>query len=90
MTQYPFYRRLGEPQGQSGQVQKISPLLGLDPRIVQPVVRSYTHYAILAHHQTLTTKTNHLLYRKAVAFYYENHVKHINTLSGRRVGVQGL
>jgi hypothetical protein len=48
------------------------------------------HYTILAHHQTLTTKTNHLLYRKAVAFYYENHVKHINTLSGRRVGVQGL
>jgi len=24
-TQYPFYRRLGEPQGWSGQVWKISP-----------------------------------------------------------------
>ena len=31
-TQFPLYRRLGEPQGQSGQVQKISPPPGFDPR----------------------------------------------------------
>jgi len=35
--QYPFYRRLGGPQGQSGQVRKIFPPLGFDPWTVQPV-----------------------------------------------------
>ena len=36
-TRYPLYRRLGGPQGQSGQVWEISPPLGFDPRTVQPV-----------------------------------------------------
>jgi len=36
-TLYPLYRRLGGPQGQSGQVRKISPPPGFDPRTVQPV-----------------------------------------------------
>jgi hypothetical protein len=36
-TRYPLYRRLGGPQGRSGQVQKISPPLGFDPRTVQRV-----------------------------------------------------
>ena len=34
-TRYPFYRRLGEPQGRSGQVRKISPPPGFDPRTVE-------------------------------------------------------
>ena len=33
-TRYPLYRRLGVPQGQSGQVRKISPPPGFDPRTV--------------------------------------------------------
>ena len=36
-TRYQLYRRLGGPQGRSGQVRKISPPLGLDSRTVQPV-----------------------------------------------------
>ena len=36
-SRYPFYRRLVVPQGRSGQVLKISPPTGFDPRIVQPV-----------------------------------------------------
>jgi len=36
-TRYPLYRRLGGPQGRSGQVRKISPQPGFDPRTVQPV-----------------------------------------------------
>jgi hypothetical protein len=36
-TRYPLCRRLGERQGQSGWVQKISPPPEFDPRIVQPV-----------------------------------------------------
>jgi hypothetical protein len=33
-TRYPLYRRLGGPQGRSGQVRKISPPPGFDPRIL--------------------------------------------------------
>jgi hypothetical protein len=40
-TRYPLYRRLGGPQGRSGQVQKISPPPGFDPRTVQPVASRY-------------------------------------------------
>ena len=42
---YPLYRRLGGPQGRSGQVWKISPTPGFDPRTVQPVASRYTDYA---------------------------------------------
>jgi hypothetical protein len=48
MTRYPFYRRLGRPQGQSGWELKISSPPGFDPRTVQLVVSCYTDYAILA------------------------------------------
>jgi len=34
---YPLYRRLGGHQRRSGLIRKISPLLGLDSRTVQPV-----------------------------------------------------
>ena len=44
-TRYTLYRRLGGPQGQSGQVRKISPPPGFDPRTVQPVASRYTDYA---------------------------------------------
>jgi len=43
-TPYPLYRRLGGLQGRSGQVQKISPPPGFDPRTVQPVASRYTRY----------------------------------------------
>ena len=46
MTWYPLYRRLGGPQGQSGQVQKISPPPGFDPRTVWPLASRYTDYGI--------------------------------------------
>ena len=44
-TQYPFKRRLGGLQGESGQVPKISPPTSFDPRTVQPVGSRYTDYA---------------------------------------------
>jgi hypothetical protein len=37
-TRYPLYRRLGGTQNRSGQVRKILPPPGFDPRIVQSVV----------------------------------------------------
>ena len=44
-TQYPLYRRLGGPQGRSGQVRKISPPPEFDAWTVQPVGSRYTNYA---------------------------------------------
>jgi hypothetical protein len=44
-TRYPLYRRLGGPQGRSGQVQKILSPPGFDPRTVQPVGSRYTNCA---------------------------------------------
>ena len=45
-TRYPLYRSLGGPECRSGQVRKISPPPGFDPRTVQPVASRYTAYAI--------------------------------------------
>ena len=42
-TRYSLYRRLGGPQGRSGQVWKISPPPGFDPRTVQPIA-SWTEH----------------------------------------------
>ena len=44
-TRYPLYSRLGGPQGRSGEVRKISPPPGFDPRTVQPVASRYADYA---------------------------------------------
>ena len=44
-AQCPLYRRLDWPQGRSGQVRKISPRPGFDPRTAQPVASRYTDYA---------------------------------------------
>ena len=49
-TWYLLYRRLGGPQGLSGQVRKISPPPGFDTRTVQPIASQYTDYAIPARH----------------------------------------
>ena len=43
--QYPFYRRLGGFQDRSGQVRKISPPPGFDPRTIKPVGSRYNDYA---------------------------------------------
>jgi hypothetical protein len=48
-TRYPLFRRPGGPQGRSGQVRKISPPPGFDPRTVLPAASRYTDYAIPAH-----------------------------------------
>ena len=46
-NRYPLYR-LGGPHIRSGQVRKISPQSGFDPRTVQPVASCYTDCAIPA------------------------------------------
>jgi len=44
-TRYTLYRRQGGPQGRSGQLRKIFPPPGFDPRDVQPVLSRYTDRA---------------------------------------------
>jgi hypothetical protein len=48
-TQYLLYRRLGGTQGRSGEVRKISPPPGFDPRTVQLVGSLYPDYATRLH-----------------------------------------
>jgi len=43
-TRYPFYRRLGGPQGRSGRAENIVPT-GIKSRTVQPIVSRYTDWA---------------------------------------------
>jgi hypothetical protein len=56
-TRYPLYRRLGGPQGRSGQVRKISPPPGFHPRTVQPVASRYTDYATRPRYSRAVTLT---------------------------------
>ena len=42
-TRYPFYRRLGEPQGRSRRAENLVPT-GIGYRTVQPVVSRYTDW----------------------------------------------
>jgi hypothetical protein len=48
-TQYPLYKRLDGPRGQSRWVRKILPPLGLDPQTLQPIASHYIDCAIPAH-----------------------------------------
>ena len=55
-TRYPLYRRLGDTQGRSGQVRKISPPPAFDPRTVQPVASRYTVWATRPTRITVATE----------------------------------
>ena len=43
-TRYPFYRRLGGPQGRSGRAENLVPT-GIRSRAVKPIVGRYTDWA---------------------------------------------
>ena len=43
-TWYPFYRRLGGPQGRSGQAENLIPT-GIRSQTIQPIVSRYTDWA---------------------------------------------
>jgi len=44
-ARYPLCRRLGGPQGRSGQVRKISPPPGIDPQTIHPVAKTMLYRA---------------------------------------------
>jgi hypothetical protein len=64
-TRYPLYRRVSGPQGRSGQVRKISPPPGFDPRTVQPVDSRYTVWAT----QPLRLLCQNINNKKIIYFY---------------------
>jgi hypothetical protein len=82
-TRYSLYRRLGGPQGQSGQVQKISPPPGFDPRIVQPVVSRYTDYANQPNDTCMFWKIFILLYAYTLAEWDGNKNRSFATTVSR-------
>ena len=47
-TRYPFYRRLGGPQGRSGGAENLVPT-GIRSRIIQPVAQSLYRLSYRAH-----------------------------------------
>ena len=57
-TRYPLYRRLGGPQGRSGQVRKISPPQGFNPQTAPPIASCYTDYATWPKTQSYSTFNN--------------------------------
>ena len=65
-TRYLLYRRLGGPQGRSGQVRKISPPPGFDPRIVQPLASPYTDCAIPVPVRQYVSKVMHCGYSNRI------------------------
>ena len=64
-TRYPFYRRLGGPQGRSGRTENLAPT-GIRSRTVQPVVSRYTDWA------TCIYRTVELLPGKTLRSYRGN------------------
>jgi hypothetical protein len=71
----PLYRRLGGPQGRSGQVQKISPPLGFDPRTVQPLASRYTNYATQPTLDTVVPSNSHTSILSPTTVGQENLVR---------------
>ena len=77
-TQFPLYRGPCGPQGQSGQVQKISPQPGFDPQIVQPVASCYTDYAIPAHTHLSVNNVLHGMRKEAVMVPLKVPLQHLS------------
>jgi len=58
-TRYPFYRRLGGPQGRSGRAENLVPT-GIRSRTSQPVVSHYTDWATRPTHVQHTTPQRYI------------------------------
>ena len=61
-TRYPLYRRLGGPQGRSGQVRIISPPPGFDPRTVQKII--FNSSKVTTHVNPIMVRNVHTVFRK--------------------------
>ena len=77
-TRYPFYRRLGGPQGRSGRVENLVPT-GIRSRPVQPVAQSLYRLSYPTHNNNNNNNNN------TVSFTYKINVlfveSHLTTIS---------
>jgi len=64
-TRYPLYKRLGGPQGRSGQVQKISPPPGFDPRTEYLI--NIIFYSLISYFYVPYCNVNEISYFKDIA-----------------------
>ena len=78
-TRYQLYRRLGGPHSRSGQVRKISPPPGFDPRTIQPVASRYTDYATRPTHVHNIRNIIRYVFRLSVAIFREIFLTQSNT-----------
>jgi hypothetical protein len=81
-TRYPFYRRLGEPQGRSGRAENLVPT-GIQSRTVQPIVSRYTDWAT----GSTCRKSNWVIIKKTnekvtIIIEAQTHSLLISTLDG--------
>jgi len=75
-TRYPLYRRLGGPQGRSGQVRYISPPPGFDLRTVQPIASCYTPGARLSQYHLINAMTVPQLLNDCIAWSITQFIIH--------------
>ena len=86
-TRYPFYRRLGGPQGLSGRAENLIPT-GIRSRTVQPAVSHYTDWAtgpiiyiyIRTCSELLHISANHMTIFRDVRVKYERYMHIFNVL----------
>jgi hypothetical protein len=71
-TRYPVHMRLWGAQGRPGQVRKISPQQGFDPRKVQTVASSYAGYDIPFATTSLRCTTNLKMTYTCRNMYYDH------------------
>ena len=58
-TRYPFYKRLGGPQGRSGRAENLDPT-GIRSRTVQPIALSLYRLSYPAHISIVLTRQNNI------------------------------
>jgi hypothetical protein len=97
-TRYPFYTRLGWPQGPCGQVWELSRLPGSDPRNVQPAKSRYTNHTSRPTRVRMT-EAAHILTLNAfmawIIFFYVSssrnpNKKNLQKRSFKRMDIAGL
>jgi len=74
-TRCSLYRRMGGPQGRYGQVRKISPKPGFDPRTVLPVASRYTDWATGS---TLSLRNTSLFIQSSAKLIFSILIQHFN------------
>ena len=83
-NRYPFYRRLGGPQGRSGRAENLVPT-GIRSRTVQPVVSRCTDWATRPTHCKYKPSKHHKLESYGRKDYWRETLPHSPTRTGKTI-----